>query len=206
MAKLRLPLLSLEARGALGESIVFFPWKGINAARKYVIPANPRTQPQLTQRGYITDIVALVHTSQGRVANPLNAGDTIAYSLYSRTLGKVMTWFNAVVKQCIEQKVATLHYSLLKDGTFTPGVDQVTCHLSTDQEPTAPNNITAGTWHWGTSPTALNNSVAATVVAPNIDNVIAGLTTGTKYYFQFRASAHVDYLGVRSGIYFATPL
>ena len=42
MAKLTAPLLSLEARGAIGEALVYFPWKGRNVARQWTKPANPR--------------------------------------------------------------------------------------------------------------------------------------------------------------------
>jgi len=208
MAKLRLPLLSLEARGALGESIVFFPWKGINVARKYVIPSNPQTGPQLTQRSYVTAIVAAIHTAQGLAADMLNAGDTTAYSLYSRTLGATMTWFNAIVKQAIYQWVHALHPVVYGDGTFTAGVDQVTCHLNKWEVMGfgAAGAMNAGNWHYGTSPTALNTTVAAVIVGASIDNVIAALTTGVKYYFQFRATAMADFVDTRSGIYSATPL
>ena len=54
MAKLKAPLLSLGASGAIGRSIVFFPWKGLDCAREYVIPSNPKSTGQLTQRGYLT--------------------------------------------------------------------------------------------------------------------------------------------------------
>lgn len=42
MAKLTAPLLSLEARGAIGEALVYFPWKGRNVARAWTKPSNPR--------------------------------------------------------------------------------------------------------------------------------------------------------------------
>ena len=205
MAKLRLPILSLEARGAIGKSIVFFPWKGINAARKYVVPSNPKTTAQNTQRGYVTTVVARIHAAQALAADPLIAIDTIAYALYSRTLGRTMTWFNALVKQCVDQLVATNHFSIFRDGAFTPGVAAVTCHLEFTVPLGDADTITAGTWRYGTSPTALNNSVAATVVADSVDDVIPALTPGVKYYFQFRPTLHVNHSLTRSGIYTATP-
>lgn len=36
------PLFSLEARGKIGEAIVFFPWKGRHAVRRWLKPTNPR--------------------------------------------------------------------------------------------------------------------------------------------------------------------
>ncbi len=46
MAKLTAPLLSLEARGAIGEAMVYFPWKGRNVVRAWTKPANPRDVDQ----------------------------------------------------------------------------------------------------------------------------------------------------------------
>jgi len=58
MARVRTPLLSFGARGKLAKTLVYFPWKGIDAVREYVVPTNPRTAAQTSQRGYMTDVVA----------------------------------------------------------------------------------------------------------------------------------------------------
>ena len=42
MAKVDGPLFSLEARGKIGEALVFFPWKGRHAVRRWLKPTNPR--------------------------------------------------------------------------------------------------------------------------------------------------------------------
>ncbi len=42
MAKVDGPLFSLEARGKIGDAIVFFPWKGRHAVRRWLKPTNPR--------------------------------------------------------------------------------------------------------------------------------------------------------------------
>ncbi len=36
------PLFSLEARGKIGNAMVFFPWKGRHAVRRWLKPTNPR--------------------------------------------------------------------------------------------------------------------------------------------------------------------
>jgi len=41
MAKVDGPLFSLEARGKIGQAIVFFPWKGRHAVRRWLKPTNP---------------------------------------------------------------------------------------------------------------------------------------------------------------------
>lgn len=50
MAKITAPLLSMGARGQLGKSMVVSKWRGIPYARQYVVPANPRTTAQQTNR------------------------------------------------------------------------------------------------------------------------------------------------------------
>lgn len=50
MAKLTAPLLSMGARGQIGKSMVIGNWRGIDYARQYVTPANPRTTAQQANR------------------------------------------------------------------------------------------------------------------------------------------------------------
>lgn len=51
MSKTTAPLLSFDAAGQVGKSLVFAKWRGIGYARRYVIPANPKTTSQTFQRG-----------------------------------------------------------------------------------------------------------------------------------------------------------
>lgn len=51
MSKVIGPLLSFGASGQVGKSAVFGTWRGVQYARRYVIPANPDTAAQQTQRG-----------------------------------------------------------------------------------------------------------------------------------------------------------
>lgn len=46
MAKVDGPLFSLEARGRIGNAMVFFPWKGRHAVRRWLKPTNPRDVDQ----------------------------------------------------------------------------------------------------------------------------------------------------------------
>lgn len=50
MAKLTGPLLSFDARGSVGKTLVTSNWRGVKYARQYVIPANPRTTAQQANR------------------------------------------------------------------------------------------------------------------------------------------------------------
>lgn len=58
MAIVKAPLLSLNARGQIGKSLVFLGWKGLKTVREHVTPANPQTADQITQRTKVTDLVA----------------------------------------------------------------------------------------------------------------------------------------------------
>lgn len=50
MAKVVAPLLSFGGTGQIGKSIVFADWRGVQYARRYVIPANPQTTDQQFNR------------------------------------------------------------------------------------------------------------------------------------------------------------
>jgi hypothetical protein len=102
MAKTKAPLFGFGASGKLGDSIVYGSWKGIGIAREYVIPANPNTSGQSTQRGYLTAAVAAWHTVG---ANALEGADKEAWNRYAGVLTK-MSGFNAFCKEWIEELVA----------------------------------------------------------------------------------------------------
>lgn len=50
MAKTTAPLLSFSARGQIGKTMVAAKWRGVNYMRQHVIPANPQTTAQQTNR------------------------------------------------------------------------------------------------------------------------------------------------------------
>lgn len=49
-AKLIGPLYSMGASGKIGNAMVFFPWKGLNVVRQWVIPVNKMSEGQGDQR------------------------------------------------------------------------------------------------------------------------------------------------------------
>lgn len=203
MAKVSAPLFSFGASGKLADSLVFFPWKGLNVIRKWLVPSNPKTLPQTTQRGYMTAGVTAVHTAQALAADNLAADDCSAYSLWGSCYPTPRTWFNQVVKNFIDQMVAGLQYVIYRGSVLTPGAAQVTFLLKYTKG--GANDITAGAVWYGTSKTALINSSAATGAQIIAGHVIAGLTPGVKYFFQYRPTLHADFVGAWSGIYYSTP-
>ncbi|GAI58010.1 unnamed protein product, partial [marine sediment metagenome] len=76
------PLFSLGASQQLGKALVFFNWKGLNVVREYVVPSNPDTIPQQTQRNYLRNAVARIHAAQADAAHPLALIDQTAYAAW----------------------------------------------------------------------------------------------------------------------------
>lgn len=205
MAKLKAPLLSLGASQQLGKTLVFFAWKGINVVREYVVPSNPKTAAQTTQRGYVSDAVEDIHDAQAHATHPIDEEDKTAYSAWANTEPTPRTWFNQAVKNAVDVAVAGDTPTVFRDGHGTPGAGQLTVQIFCDEIDGV--NITNAHWYYGTTPTALINSQAATLFAGANDalDTILGLTAGVKYFFQFRVDAGENCEGARSGIYYGTP-
>lgn len=205
MAKLKAPLLSFGASGQIAKSIVYFPWKGLNLAREYVIPSNPKTAGQTTQRSYMTDAVAAIHAAQALAADALDATDVIAYALYASVVQAATTWFNQACRLWIDVMVAGKTPVIYSNGTVSdPTHDSIDLVLTVNEE--TPSDLAAGKFYFGTTKTALLHSAVATVNA-GVDvelvneDLSAFLTAGVKYYWQFRPDAGDPCLGANSGIY-----
>ena len=84
MPKLTAPILSFGAAGQVGKTIVFSKWKGVPYARQYVIPANPRTTKQTSNR----DVWAMI----GNAWLYAPAAVQAAFNAYA--LGKPLTGRN----------------------------------------------------------------------------------------------------------------
>ncbi len=200
MAKLKGPLFSLGASQKLADTLVYFSWKGLNVVREYVVPANPRTALQTTQRGHLTDIVGKIHAAQASATHPLTALDTAAYALWASVIQPATTWFNQAVRNGIDQLVKGLRECVFSGGVTTPDTEQLTVEVwSLGIAPTA------GVFRYGTSKTALINSIDSTPVGGSNAAIITGLTTGVKYFWQFVPSEPGTILGTKSGIYSGRP-
>lgn len=156
MAKLTAPCLSLDARGKLANSLVFAGWKGIKYARQYVVPANPNSAAQQTQRGYITSALALWHDTTYQI-NALDKSNLDRAAGYS---GRTMSGFNLYVKNYIDTKVAGVTPQQIFDQIEVDvgaGTVQVTVQ-------SVANTVSVG-MVWGYSPTAMLYSITRTEAA-----------------------------------------
>lgn len=205
MAKLRGPLFSLQASGAIAKTLVYFGWKGLKVARQYVVPSNPQTSAQTTQRGYLTEAVAKVHTVEALAANMLDEDDQVAYARWGSLFATPRTWFNQLVKNWIECRVAAKIPVIYSNGTIsdpTPVSLDLIMYLN---EKTG-STLAAGKFYFGDTPSSLIHSKAATVVAGTSaalanSDCSAFLTAGTRYYVQFRPDVGDGCEGAYSGIY-----
>lgn len=70
--------MSLEARGKIGDAIVFFPWKGTHAVRRWLSP----TQPNSTLQGYVRSALYAIGKWIKKIAS-VSGGDGVDSKVYS---------------------------------------------------------------------------------------------------------------------------
>ena len=205
MAKLRGPLFSLSATGAIAKTLVYFGWKGLKVARQYVVPANPQTSAQTTQRGYLTEAVAKIHACEALAANALDEDDQVAYARWAGLFATPRTWFNQACKNWIDVRIAGDVPIIYSDGTISdPTHDSIDLIVYINEK--TGSTLAAGKFYFGDTPSSLIHSVAATVTAGDEVHLTnsdcsAFLTAGNRYYVQFRPDSGDGCEGANSGIY-----
>ena len=187
MAKVTGPLFSLSASGQIAKTLVYGDWKGIDVVRKYVIPANPNTAGQQTQRGYFSAAVEDWHT------DGLSAIDVVAWNLYALAQKVAASGFNMFVKLKIACAVAA--------ETWVP---LTTCLVTEIGADGAQINITGTVGstiklYWGTSKTSMFNEEAMADDAGDYEVTLAACSATTKYYFYIVDETAANQ--ARTGIY-----
>lgn len=61
MAKVSGPLMSMDARGKFGNTLVFSGWKGRPTVRQLVLPTNPQSTNQVAARNRVRALGAIQH-------------------------------------------------------------------------------------------------------------------------------------------------
>lgn len=72
-----------DMSGQLGKKIVAFTWKGIDVFRSYVIPTNPRSPDQTTQRNLFSTVVKIAQGCLTTVVHPYWKAFAIKQSNYN---------------------------------------------------------------------------------------------------------------------------
>jgi len=89
MAKVDGPLMSVEARGKVADSIVFFPWKGRHVVRQWIKPTNKKS----TLQGYVRASMKAIAKEVAKIWN-VSAGDSVDSKLYALCTAKAPSGVN----------------------------------------------------------------------------------------------------------------
>ena len=186
------PLFSFGASGKLADALVYFPYKGLDVVRSYVVPANPNTAAQQTQRARLTGAVTEWHDAG------YTDDDKTAWKKLASTLGGALSGFNAMVRGFIATQVAGQAWPRLADVTITPvSSTAVTVNVTTSSTGVVPDV------NWGTSPTFMPTAFAMTDnTGDDWQGDLTGLPADAKiYFFVDRGPSDLSADYSRTGIY-----
>lgn len=189
MAKVNSPLLSGRARGQIMKSLVFFPWKSINAVRGYVVPADPNTAGQQAQRTKMANAVQEWH-DQGYTAK-----DKTAWNKLASTLAQIMSGFNTMVQAHIKAYIDGGTWDVMNNAQeASPGATDVDVTVAAPAVGTPKATI-----YWGTSPTFMPNSEEVQASLGLWTFNPTGLVDGVTYYYTVISTEGTIYS--RLGVY-----
>lgn len=173
MAKLNAPLLSFSASGQIAKSLVYFPWKGIDVVRQYVVPANPRSTDQTAQRNLMTAAVLAWHDAL------YTADDVTAWNRFAGVLAKIMSGYNAMVRAHIDEGILGNTWEEIRNlNTDSVTATNIKVHAYKASAGNAP------TVYWGTRKTHFPDSAPlADLGADHWMYDIPGLNASTLYYY-----------------------
>ena len=192
MAKVKGPLFSLSASGQIAKTLVYGDWKGIDVVRKYVVPANPNTAGQQTQRGYFGAAVEDWHTEG------FTAIDVAAWNLYALALKVAQSGFNVFVK------LKTLCF--VKEWNWSKLVDCLITNITAAGSTVTITGVVAkvAKLYIGTSKTSMFTEFTGVDTAGEYVFTVINLSATTKYYFYIKNTSAED--DGRTGIYSFTTI
>lgn len=189
MAKVKGPLMSMDARGQIAKALVFLGWKGLKTVRGYVVPANPNTTAQQGQRGHMTTAVAAWHTAA------FNTLDVAAWNVLASVQSMIMSGFNVFCKLWIQE-------AILADAIVVPTGMTISANTGgTVSISIAATGTLAGKVRFGSSASVMSESAALTKAAGGdpYTGDMTGLVAGDYVYFQLYTETAASY--IFSGIY-----
>jgi len=161
----------MSASGQLGKSLVYMTWKGIDDVRQYVIPANPKSAAQTTQRGYFSDAVALWH------ATLFNAADVAAINLWAAQSAKPRSGFNQFVDSVVTALAIPNTWKAIK----TIVVSEIQAAQFTIAAVGTSGNTYTG--KIGLTPSTMNTTFEVANDAGTLSATPATLVANTTYYW-----------------------
>jgi hypothetical protein len=173
MAKIRSGILS-QTRGKVA-GIVGSVWKGINYVREYVIPANPKTAGQQSQRAKMREAVRFIKPAIGAILNVYVDPFTRRMSAFNRWISHNIDKMGApILPGTITLTEGSLPQSLTvgavsaADGVIRVVVDGVlhSTDLPTDTIGVAVRSKTTGNWSFLPQTVARGTEPSTTVTIP----------------------------------------
>jgi len=194
MAKPKAPLFGFGASGQIGKAIVYGSWKGIDVAREYVVPANPKTAGQSTQRGKMTSAVAEWHDS----TNVMTAVDKAAWNRLAGVQPRARSGFNEFCKRSIDASIAD--GAAFKHMFGITNIALVHNAFKADIDDSANGTLTV-TLYVGSSKTFFSSSSTDAQVGglTSFTAFDTGFAAGVTVYYYFEVPHAVTYK--RSGLY-----
>jgi hypothetical protein len=198
MAKVTGPFGGFKARNQIGKTYVFFLWKGINCVRTWLIPNNPNSAAQQTQRGNFNDLVDFWHNAS-MIADDKTAWERAAGAVkykpqsgFNRYIGVLRSIFaelgaNEQVYGYANASTGHLIFQFDHTGAAPAGGDVYTCVYGTS--PTSMPYSTTGAWFGGIWTVGPFNT---------------GFAAGVKMYFQVQWRNVGGQLKGATGIYMET--
>lgn len=131
MAKVKGPLLSIEAYGVIGKKIISQTRKKVKYIKEYAKPENPRTELQQNNRNYIKLAVA----EWGKEG--YTELDKQAWNLYAKIKSKNMSGYNAFIKFYLKTMVSAYPWTTIKNCVIydiTQNSAKVSIEIEEDKE------------------------------------------------------------------------
>jgi len=174
MAKVKSPMLSMEAYGVLGKSIINQTRKKVKYIKAYKKPKNPQTKIQQDNRNYIK----LAVEEWGK--KELTELDKQAWNLYAKTKAKNISGYNAFVKFYLNAMVNNNDWTSIKNCIIydiTSSSAKISIEIETDKE---------GILYLGTSKYYMAKEYYPVFTEGKYIFTLTELDPNTKYFFYIK--------------------
>jgi len=173
MAKVKAPLLSIGASGKIAGTLVALTWKGLKTMREYVVPANPQTKDQTTQRDAFADCVSAFRNYL------TNTDGRTAWDVLAAQAPTPMSGFNVAVKAMLKIIVTNPDASFCNSAVKATTTCVFTM-LNIDDGTTGDEAGDFQVWS-GDSPSSLLKGTDKPIAAGTITTAALGIATDVVY-------------------------
>jgi len=179
MARTTAPLLSLSASGKIADTLVASRWKGIPVMRHYVVPSNPNTTAQQTQRNAMSAVISAWRNFYS------NANMRTAWNRLALLLADTMSGVNAFTRNAVKRIILDPDASFAFSNTAAAGRLTVFAMKNLDDGAAGDEAGTFEIWA-GSEPGSLLLSESVAIGAGNVTATVALGTAGQVKYVKIR--------------------